>query len=164
MPTVSIRPPTVEVPSGSTIDTASPGLTRYSSETSKSTVTIGVVLVADSTVPPPPPTSTPSTATTADGLTDRSRDGSDSDRSGLEDDPAEEDLARRRQSESALPAFDSRRRRRRVVVALGEAAAEAERDQVVGELADVGTVGHPDVERPVGDDGAVEERHLLVVE
>jgi hypothetical protein len=30
LPTVSMWPPTVEVPSGNTIDTASPGFTRYS--------------------------------------------------------------------------------------------------------------------------------------
>src|SRR5580704_10997068 len=54
VPTVSMCPPTVEVPSGSTIDTASPGLTRYSWLTSRSTMTMGVVLVAVSTVPPPP--------------------------------------------------------------------------------------------------------------
>src|SRR6516165_3999347 len=57
LPTVWTRPPTVVVPSGNTTDTASPGLTRYSWVTSRSTVTIGVVLVAVSTVPlpfPPP--------------------------------------------------------------------------------------------------------------
>ena len=53
VPIVLMCPPTVEVPSGSTIDTASPGLTRYSWLTSRSTVTTGVVLVAVSTVPPP---------------------------------------------------------------------------------------------------------------
>ena len=57
LPTVSMCPPTVEVPSGSTIDTASPGFTRYSWLTSRSTVTMGVVLVAvehRATAPPRP--------------------------------------------------------------------------------------------------------------
>ena len=49
VPTVSMWPPTVEVPLGSTTVTASPGLTRYSSLTSRSTMTIGAVLVAVST-------------------------------------------------------------------------------------------------------------------
>src|SRR5215471_9270885 len=53
-PTVSTCPPTAEVPSGSTTVTASPGFTRYSWFTFRATVTIGVVLVAVSTVPPPP--------------------------------------------------------------------------------------------------------------
>ena len=48
-----MRPPTEEVPFGSTTVTGSPGLTRYSSDTSRSTFTIGVVLVAVNTVPPP---------------------------------------------------------------------------------------------------------------
>src|SRR5487761_1053765 len=55
VPTDSTCPPTVEVPFGSTTDTASPGLTRYSCVTSRSTATTGVVPVAVSTVPPPPP-------------------------------------------------------------------------------------------------------------
>src|SRR5579872_213235 len=71
LPTVSMRPPTVDVPLGNTTDTASPGFTRYSSETSRSTVTMGVVLVAVSTVPPPPP---PTDAPT-DGVTDVTRRG-----------------------------------------------------------------------------------------
>ena len=53
MPTVAMRPPTVELPLGSTTVTGSPGLTRYSCDTSRSTVTTGVVLVAVNTVPPP---------------------------------------------------------------------------------------------------------------
>ena len=51
LPTVSTRPPTVVVPSGRTMVTASPGFTRYSWVTSRSTVTMGVVLVASRTVP-----------------------------------------------------------------------------------------------------------------
>ena len=70
VPTVSMCPPTVVVPSGSTTDTASPGLTRYSSLTSRSTVTTGVVLVAVSTMPPAPPTAAP-----GDGVTDVTRIG-----------------------------------------------------------------------------------------
>ena len=96
LPTVSMRPPTVEVPSGSTIDTASPGLTRYSWVTSRSTVTMGVVLVAVSTVPP-----TATAATVPDGRADRGRDRGDPDRTGLEHHLAEQDLAGRRQAEGA---------------------------------------------------------------
>ena len=50
------------------------------------------------------------------------------------------------------------------MVALGQAGAVAEGDQVVGQLADVGAVGHADIERPVGGDRAVEERHRFVAE
>src|ERR1700733_12400682 len=60
VPTVSMRPPTVVTPSGSTTVTASPGLTRYSWLTSRSTVTTGVRLVAVSMVLPWPWTGVPS--------------------------------------------------------------------------------------------------------
>ena len=156
MPTDSMRPPgTVVVPSGSTIDTASPGFTRYSWETSRSTVTMGVVLVAVSTVPPPAcrPKRRPK------GVTDVTRMGP-----GSKTIWPSEDLAGRRQAERALPAFDRRGRGRGVVGALGQPGAVAEGDQVVGQLAHVGAVGHADVERPVGGDGAVEERHRLVAD
>jgi hypothetical protein len=53
---------------GSTIDTASPGLTRYSSLTSRSAATMGVVLVAVSTSPPP-------AGVPGDGATDVTRIG-----------------------------------------------------------------------------------------
>src|SRR5580658_9858424 len=68
VPTVSMCPPTVVVPSGSTTVTASPDLTRYSSLTPRSTTTMGVVLVAVSTVPLPAGAPT-------DGATDVTRMG-----------------------------------------------------------------------------------------
>src|ERR1700683_5218390 len=70
VPTVSTCPPTVVVPSGSTTVTASPGLTRYSSVTSRSTVTTGVRLVAVSTVLPAPLAGAP-----GDGATEVTRIG-----------------------------------------------------------------------------------------
>ena len=65
VPTVSMCPPTVERPVGSTTVTESPGLTRYSCDTSRSAVTTGVVLVAVNTVPPPTtaPTEAPTEVT-----------------------------------------------------------------------------------------------------
>src|SRR5580704_11061202 len=54
LPTDFTRPRTVEVPSGSTTDTACPALTRYSCVTGRSTVTTCVMPVAVSTPPPPP--------------------------------------------------------------------------------------------------------------
>ena len=36
--------------------------------------------------------------------------------------------------------------------------------QILGQLADVRTVRHADVERPIGGDGAVEQRHRLVAD
>ena len=85
MPTVSTCPPTVVVPSGITTDTASPGLTRYSWDTPKSTVTTGVVPVAVSTVPPPaapppppllpPPPPPPAMDAPTDGVTEVTRIG-----------------------------------------------------------------------------------------
>ena len=104
--------------------------------------------------PPPPPTDSPT-----DG-----GDRGDPDRAGLEDHLAEQDLAGRRQAEGALPPFDRGGGGCGVVVALGQPGAVAEGDQVGGQLAHIGAVGHADVERPVGGDGAVEERHRLVVE
>src|SRR5580700_11877979 len=71
VPTVCTWPPTVELPSGSTTDTASAGLTRYSWSTGRSTVTSGVMPVAVSTVPPPPPPPAPlppSTEPPSDGV------------------------------------------------------------------------------------------------
>src|SRR6202035_5760367 len=77
VPTDCPRPPTAVVPSGSTTDTPSPGLTRFSWVTSRSTVTAGVVPVAVSTVPPPPPPPPPlapppppPTGAPADGVTE----------------------------------------------------------------------------------------------
>ena len=77
LPTVWTRPPTVVVPSGSTIETASPGLTRYSWVTSRATVTMGVVLVAVNTVPPPlPPLPPPPPAEApTEGVTEVTRMG-----------------------------------------------------------------------------------------
>src|ERR1700728_985716 len=54
VPTVCTCPPTVVVPSGITTDTVSPGLTRYSWDTPKSTAKRGAVPVAVSRAPPPP--------------------------------------------------------------------------------------------------------------
>ena len=53
-----------------------------------------------------------------------------------------------------LPTLDRRGGGRRVVVALGQPAAVAEGDEVVGQLAHIGAVGHADVERPVGGEGS----------
>src|ERR1700689_5431647 len=81
VPTVSTCPPTVVVPSGSTTDTASPGLTRYSWDTPRSTVTTGVMPVAVSTLPPalppaPPPVLAPPPADApTDGVTAVTRIG-----------------------------------------------------------------------------------------
>jgi len=76
LPTDCTRPPTVEVPSGSTTDTASPGASRYSWVTGRSTVTIGVVPVAVRTVPPPPPPlPLPPAAAPSDAATEVTRIG-----------------------------------------------------------------------------------------
>src|ERR1700733_4935118 len=70
VPTVSMRPPTVVTPSGSTTVTASPALTRYSSLTSRSRVTTGVGLVAVRTTLPAPWDGAP-----GDGVTEATRIG-----------------------------------------------------------------------------------------
>ena len=110
------------------------------------------------------PATAPATPAAPDGRADRRRDRRDPDRTGLEHHLAEQDLAGRRQAERALPTLHRRRRGRRVVVALGQPGAVAEGDQVVGQLAHIGAVGHADVERPVGGDGAVQQRHRLVAD
>src|ERR1700728_415115 len=87
VPTVCTCPPTVVVPSGITTDTASPGLTRYSCDTPRSTVTTELVPVAVSTVPPaeppplppaPLPPPPPAMDAPTDGVTEVTRTGTGS--------------------------------------------------------------------------------------
>ena len=49
------------------------------------------------------------------------------------------------------------------MIALGQPGTEPECDQVLGQLSDIGTVGHADVEGAVGRDRAIEQRHRFVV-
>ena len=100
-------PPTVVVPSGRTTDTASPGFSRYSWVTSRSTVTMGVVLVAVRTVPPPPLAAARRHRPPAERA-DRGRDRGDPDGAGLEDHLAEQDLAGCGQAEGGLPTLRPR--------------------------------------------------------
>ena len=121
-------------------------------------MTIGVVLVAVSTVPPPPPPRAAPPATTPDRRADRRRDRGDPNGPGLEDHPAEQDLAGRREPKRALPSLDRRFRGRRIVVGLRQ-PVQTEVDQGGGQLTHVGAVGHAEIEGPVGGDGSVEQRH-----
>ena len=113
-------------------------------------MTTGVVLVAVSTMPPPA------------GVAGRRRDRRDPDRAGLEDHLTESDLARRLQAERLLPALHRRGGGRGVVVALRQPVAVTEGDQVAGQLAHVGAVGHAGLERPVGGERPVQQRHRFV--
>ena len=162
MPTLCTCPPTVEVPSGSTTETASPGLTRYSCDTPRSTVTTGVIPVAVSTVPPPPPPAEPAPPPPPPTGAGRRGHRGHPDRAGLEHHLAQQDLAGHRQAQLPLPAPDRRRGRRRVMITLGQPAAEAEIDQVAGQLAHIAAIGHARVERPVGGDRAVQQQHRHV--
>ena len=168
VPTEEITPGVVWL-LGRVMVTLSPTATSDCSEASRAMLTWRVVEVAVSTVPPPPPSPTPlptggSSTPAPDGLADRRGDRGDPDGAGLEHHLAEQDLAGGGQAERGLPTFDRSGGGRGVVVALGQPGAVAEGDQVGGQLAHVGAVGHADVERPVGGDGAVEERHRFVVE
>ena len=46
------------------------------------------------------------------------------------------------------------------MVGLGQPGAVAQGDQIVGQLAHIGAVGHAHIERPVGGQGTVEQWHL----
>ena len=108
LPTVSTCPPTVEVPSGSTIDDRVARLDQ---------VLLGHVQIdgddrggAGGRQHRAAPAARRSAAPAADGRADRGRDGGDPDGAGLEDHLAEQDLAGRRQAERGLPALAPRRR------------------------------------------------------